>query len=199
MFMCGEHFRIGLVTGHVPLNNVSANITIDKILRKLELMHESLVVDFNVRKPRIAVLALNPHAGELGLLGNEEQDMIIPALETARQRDILAMGPYPADGFFGSEMYKGFDGILAMYHDQGLVPFKLMNFETGVNYTAGLPVIRTSPDHGTAYSIAGKNEADESSFRHAVFLALEVLKNRKMHEEVNQNPLRSQVVREKEL
>jgi 4-hydroxythreonine-4-phosphate dehydrogenase len=199
MFMCGEHFRIGLVTGHVPLNAVSANITTDKIIRKLQLMHESLVLDFNIRKPRIAVLALNPHAGELGLLGNEEQDIIIPALEAAKRHDIIALGPFPADGFFGSEMYKGFDGILAMYHDQGLIPFKLMNFETGVNFTAGLPIIRTSPDHGTAYSIAGKNEADESSFRYAVYMAADLLKNRRLHEEVTANPLRSQLVKEKEL
>ncbi|MGZ5281204.1 MAG: 4-hydroxythreonine-4-phosphate dehydrogenase PdxA [Bacteroidia bacterium] len=199
MFLVGEHFKIGVATGHIPLNQVSEKITAEGIVSKLQLMQTSLETDFNIRKPKIAVLGLNPHAGEAGLLGNEEIETIIPAIEKAKQNGIMAFGPFPADGFFGSRLYNSFDGILAMYHDQGLTPFKLLNFETGVNYTAGLRVVRTSPDHGTAYNIAGKNMADESSFREAVFMAATIVKNRALYIEVNKNPLRSQVVKEKEL
>ena len=198
MFLTGEYFRIGVVTGHVPLAQVSSHITKEKVLSKIRLMNTSLVQDFGIRKPRIAVLGLNPHAGENGLLGTEEQESIIPALATARENGLLAFGPFPADGFFGSQMNKAYDGILAMYHDQGLVPFKLMNFEGGVNYTAGLPIVRTSPDHGTAYSIAGKNIANEQSFREAVYVACEIIRTRKLHVEVNANPLQSMMVKEKE-
>ncbi|MDQ3073708.1 MAG: 4-hydroxythreonine-4-phosphate dehydrogenase PdxA, partial [Bacteroidota bacterium] len=198
MFLVGEHFRTGVVSGHMPLREVASAITPEKIFRKLELMHQSLEEDFTLRSPQIAVLGLNPHAGENGLLGNEEEDTIRPAIERAKEKGIAAHGPYPADGFFGTRMYTQFDGVLAMYHDQGLVPFKLMNFETGVNFTAGLPFVRTSPDHGTGYAIAGKNLADESSFRAALFMAADIVRNRDLHKEINANPLRSQLVREKE-
>ncbi|RYD77130.1 MAG: 4-hydroxythreonine-4-phosphate dehydrogenase PdxA [Sphingobacteriales bacterium] len=199
MFLVGEHFKIGVVTGHIPLSEVPRKISEQSILTKLQLMNTSLERDFNIRKPKIAVLGLNPHAGEEGLLGPEEVETITPAIETAKEKGIMAFGPFPADGFFGSRLYNSFDGILAMYHDQGLTPFKLLNFETGVNYTAGLKVVRTSPDHGTAYNIAGKNVADESSFREAVFMAATIVKNRALYIEVNENPLRSQLVKEKEM
>lgn len=199
MLLVGESFRIGVVTGHIPINEVSGHINKDRILEKIYLMHDCLLRDFGIRKPKIAVLGLNPHAGEEGLLGTEEKDIIIPAIEEAKNDEILAFGPFPADGFFGTHMYKNFDGILAMYHDQGLVPFKLMNFETGVNYTAGLQVPRTSPDHGTAYSIAGKNIADERSFREAIYLAAEIVRTRQREDEIHSNPLQSRIVKEKEL
>jgi 4-hydroxythreonine-4-phosphate dehydrogenase len=199
MFLCGEHFKLGVVTGHIPLSAVSANITEDRIYKKIRLMAQSLKTDFNIRKPKIAVLGLNPHAGDSGLLGSEEADLITPAIERANKSDIMAFGPFSADGYFGAHSYHNFDGTLAMYHDQGLIPFKYANFETGVNFTAGLPVVRTSPDHGTAYGIAGKNEANEQSFREAVYLACDIVKNRKLDIEVNKNPLKSQLVKEKEL
>ncbi len=199
MFLIGQDFKIGVATGHVPLNQVAGHLTIEGIVSKLQTMQTSLESDFNIRSPKIAVLGLNPHAGEDGLLGQEEAEIIKPAIEKAKQNGILAFGPFPADGFFGSRLYNSFDGILAMYHDQGLTPFKLLNFETGVNYTAGLRVVRTSPDHGTAYNIAGKNQADESSFREAVFLAANIYKNRNLYAEINKNPLRAQIVKEKEL
>jgi 4-hydroxythreonine-4-phosphate dehydrogenase len=198
MVLNGEVFRIGVVTGHVPVSEVAGMITEDKIYRKILMMASSLKVDFNVRKPRIAVLGLNPHAGDKGLLGKEEIEIITPAIERARKEDILVFGPYPADGYFGAHTYHSFDATLAMYHDQGLIPFKYANFEKGVNFTAGLPVVRTSPDHGTAYDIAGKNVANEQSFREAVYLACEIVKNRKLYQEVNKNPLKSQSVKEKE-
>jgi 4-hydroxythreonine-4-phosphate dehydrogenase len=148
------------------------------------------MVDFGIRKPKIAVLGLNPHCGDNGLLGNEENDIIIPVVEKACEKNIMAMGPYAADGFFGSDNYTKFDGILAMYHDQGLIPFKTLYHDTGVNYTAGLPIIRTSPAHGTAFEIAGSNEANATSFRHAVFTAIDIYKNRKMNKELLKNPLK---------
>jgi 4-hydroxythreonine-4-phosphate dehydrogenase len=199
MFLIGEEFKIGVVTGHIPLSEVADAISSEKVLSKIRIMHESLITDFGIPNPKIAVLGLNPHAGESGLLGSEEEESITPAIEAARNEGILSMGPYPADGFFGTHMHHNFDGILAMYHDQGLVPFKLLHFEKGVNYTAGLPVVRTSPDHGTAYAIAGKNMANEQSFREAVYLACDVLRQKKAHEEMNRNPLQSQVSKEKEI
>jgi 4-hydroxythreonine-4-phosphate dehydrogenase len=189
MFLVSDTLRVGVVTGHIPVADVAASITVEKILSKLRMMDASLRTDFWIQKPKIAVLGLNPHAGDNGVIGNEEQQTIIPALEEARAADILAMGPYPADGFFASGTYLKFDAVLAMYHDQGLIPFKQIAFESGVNFTAGLNIIRTSPDHGTAFDIAGKNKASEISFREALFTAIHVVKHRRETAELNENPL----------
>jgi len=189
MFLVSDTLRVGVVTGHIPINKVSASITSEKILAKLKLMNASLREDFWIRKPKIAVLGLNPHASDNGLIGHEEQDVIIPAIDEARANDILAFGPYPADGFFANASYMQFDAVLAMYHDQGLIPFKQIAFESGVNFTAGLKFVRTSPDHGTAYDIAGKNQASEISFREALFTALHIARNRKEGAELSENPL----------
>ncbi len=197
MLMVSGDLRVGVVTGHVPLSSVPGLITRDQLIRHIRLMNQSLIRDFVVRKPRIAVLGLNPHAGENGLLGDEDKNEIIPALEQARKENIVAMGPYPADGFFGSGAFKKFDGVLAMYHDQGLVPFKALSFGEGVNYTAGLPIVRTSPDHGTAYDIAGTGTASEASFRNAIYLAKDIWQNRRFHREINANPLQAQVKNER--
>jgi 4-hydroxythreonine-4-phosphate dehydrogenase len=191
MLMVNDFFRIGVVTGHIPLSKVSESIKKEKILSKLKILNQSLIVDFGIRKPRIAVLGLNPHASDEGLIGNEETEIIIPAIEEARSHNMLVFGPFPADGFFGSSAYNKFDGILAMYHDQGLIPFKSMSFENGVNYTAGLKVIRTSPAHGTAYDLAGKNEASPDSFLHAIYLACDIFNARASYAEVTSNPLKS--------
>lgn len=179
MFLVHESLRVGVVTGHIPLNEVSAKVTKEKIVFKLQKMIKSLQKDFGIKKPRVAVLGLNPHAGENGLLGDEEQKVIIPAIEEIKKGHHIVMGPFPADGFFGMRTYKQYDGVLAMYHDQGLIPFKTMAFEEGINYTAGLPFVRTSPDHGTAFAIAGKGEADETSFRNALYLANDIIRQRK--------------------
>ncbi len=179
MFLIHESVRVGVVTGHVALNEVSKQINREKIIAKLNKMIKSLQKDFGIKKPRIAVLGLNPHAGENGLLGKEEEEIISPAIAKVKSGHHIVFGPFSADGFFGMKTYKQFDGVLAMYHDQGLIPFKTLAFEEGVNYTAGLPFVRTSPDHGTAFSIAGKNEADESSFRNALYLANDIVRNRK--------------------
>jgi len=192
MILATEDIRVALVTGHIPLSEVSKVLTVDKIVSKLKNFNESLIIDFGITKPRIAVLSLNPHAGEEGLLGKEEQEIIIPAMQEAENQGVLCFGPYPADGFFGSGAFEKFDGILAMYHDQGLIPFKTLAMETGVNFTAGLPVIRTSPDHGTAYDIAGKNVASEDSFRHALYMAVDIFHHRKQHRENTKNPLKKQ-------
>ena len=168
MLMVHDDLKIGLVTNHLPVSQISETLNESLILQKIELMNESLKMDFGINKPAIAVLGLNPHAGDNGVLGNEEIDMIIPAIEKAKKKGILAIGPYAADGFFGSGNYHNFDGILAMYHDQGLAPFKALSFGGGINFTAGLPIIRTSPDQGTGYDIAGKNEANPQSFRKAL-------------------------------
>jgi len=189
MFMVADSLRVGVATGHVPLKDVSANLTKELIIEKLQLMESSLVRDFGIAKPKIAVLGLNPHAGDNGLLGAEEQEIIAPAVKKMREEGMLAYGPYASDGFFGSAALGEFDGVLAMYHDQGLAPFKALSFENGVNFTAGLPVVRTSPDHGTGYDIAGKNVASEQSFRQAVYLAIDIYRNRLLHKEINANPL----------
>ncbi|MFM7022963.1 MAG: 4-hydroxythreonine-4-phosphate dehydrogenase PdxA [Flavobacteriales bacterium] len=189
MFLVSPDLKIGVVTGHVPVAQVASKISVEKILSKLKLMNESLKRDFLIRKPKIAVLGLNPHAGDNGLLGKEEIDIISPAIAKAKEMGIFAHGPYSADGFFGNGVYKNFDGVLGMYHDQGLIPFKTLSFGSGVNFTAGLPIVRTSPDHGTAYEIAGKNQADESSFRNALYSAMDILANRKIQKEVSANPL----------
>ena len=190
MLMVSQNLKVGVVTGHIPISEVSKNITRDKILSKLRIISRSLVEDFSVTNPRIAVLALNPHAGDNGLIGNEEQNIIIPALDQARSEGITALGPYPADGFFGSGDFTKFDAILAMYHDQGLIPFKFSSFDQGVNYTAGLPVIRTSPAHGTAFDIAGEDKASPDSFREALYLAIDIHKNREIYREISANPLK---------
>ncbi len=189
MFMINNDVKIGLVTNHLPLKEVAPAITRQRIMEKLNLMRETLRIDFGIERPRIAVLGLNPHAGDEGVLGSEESRIIIPTLLEAKQKGIIAIGPYSADGFFGSGTYKQFDAVLAMYHDQGLIPFKTLSFGNGVNYTAGLPIIRTSPDHGTAYDIAGKNEAEPDSFRQALFLAMDISRNRMRYMDMNANPL----------
>ena len=179
MLMISERLKVGVVTGHIPLKDVPASITEEKILSKLRLMKQSLEQDFRIDNPRIGVLSLNPHSGDSGLLGTEEQTIIIPAIKRAVEEGILAFGPFSPDGYFGMGHYEQFDATLAMYHDQGLAPFKAIAFEDGVNYTAGLPVVRTSPDHGTAFELAGRDEADPRSMRAAIFAAIDIWKNRK--------------------
>jgi 4-hydroxythreonine-4-phosphate dehydrogenase len=179
MLLVTENLRVGVVTGHIPLSEVKNQISKEKIAAKIVLMYKSLKNDFGIQKPKIAILGLNPHAGENGLLGKEEQEIIIPLVEELKSKGMLLFGPFPADGFFGMHHYKKFDAVLAMYHDQGLIPFKALAFDSGVNFTAGLPFIRTSPDHGTAYDIAGKNIASESSFREALYLACDIVKAKK--------------------
>jgi 4-hydroxythreonine-4-phosphate dehydrogenase len=190
MMLCSEDLRVALLTEHVPLSEVSALITTDHIIQKVRIIHESLVKDFGIDRPKIAVLGLNPHAGDDGLIGREEQQAIIPAVEKLRNENILAFGPYSADGFFARQHDKGFDCVLAMYHDQGLIPFKSFDRGMGVNYTAGLPVVRTSPDHGTAFDIAGKNQADHTSFLEALFLCIDILNQRAGYTEHTKNRLR---------
>ncbi|MEO9871336.1 4-hydroxythreonine-4-phosphate dehydrogenase PdxA [Ekhidna sp.] len=178
MFLVHDELRVGVVTGHIPLKDVSSKVTKEKIVIKLQKMLKSLQKDFGIKKPRIAVLGMNPHAGENGLLGEEEEKVITPAIDEVKSGHHIVAGPFPSDGFFGMNMYKQYDGVLAMYHDQGLIPFKTLAFEEGINYTAGLPFVRTSPDHGTAFSIAGKNQADETSFRNALYLANDIIRQR---------------------
>jgi 4-hydroxythreonine-4-phosphate dehydrogenase len=180
------------------LQQVASVITSDLILSKLRVFNHSLQQDFGVRKPRLAVLGLNPHAGDNGLLGKEESQIIEPAIKKSNEQGIWAVGPFPADGFFGNGTWKQFDGVLAMYHDQGLIPFKSIAFHHGVNFTAGLPIVRTSPDHGTAYDIAGKNQASEESFREAVYMAIDIFRNRKLYKEITANPLPPAPRRERE-
>lgn len=189
MLMISGNFRIGVITGHIPISKIPETITHDLVLRKIQILNESLTKDFAIRKPRIAVLGLNPHAGDKGLIGKEEQEVIEPAIQQAFESGILVYGPYPADGFFGSSNYNKFDGILAMYHDQGMLPFKALAFDSGVNFTAGLPIVRTSPAHGTAFDIAGKGEADERSMRAAVYLAADIVRSREDYMEMTANPL----------
>jgi len=181
MLMTSHRLRLGVVTGHIPLKDVPASISGEKILSKLRLMTESLQKDFCIDKPRIAVLSLNPHSGDGGLLGTEEQDIIMPALKQASEEGLMVYGPFSPDGFFGLGHYERFDATLAMYHDQGLAPFKALSFEDGVNFTAGLPIVRTSPDHGTAYDMAGKDEADPQSMRSAIFTSIDILNAREAY------------------
>jgi 4-hydroxythreonine-4-phosphate dehydrogenase len=190
MLMVEDDLRVGVITGHVPVKEIANNITKEKIARKLRLLNQSLKNDFGIEKPKIALMGLNPHSGDNGLIGDEEQKIIIPAIEDANNEGILTFGPYAADGFFGSGNFTHFDGILAMYHDQGLIPFKTLAYKGGVNFTAGLPIVRTSPAHGTAYDIAGKGIADESSFREAVFYAYDIYRTRKRMKEWTENPLK---------
>ena len=188
MMLCTESLRVALVCNHVSIAEIPAQITEERILAKLTLLNNSLKRDFGLEKPRIAVLALNPHAGDAGLLGKEEQEIIVPALEKAKEQGVWAFGPYAADGFFGTGHFTHFDAVLAMYHDQGLIPFKTLDM-SGVNYTAGLTIVRTSPDHGVGYDIAGKNQADASSMRNAIYMAVDVLKQRAEYDELRANPL----------
>lgn len=190
MFMVSDTLRVGLVTNHVPISQVAQKITKELVLRKINLMHQSLQEDFGIDKPKIAVLGLNPHAGDNGLIGKEELEQIFPAVEEARKNNMVVFGPYPADGFFGSTNYRKFDGILAMYHDQGLIPFKYIAREEGVNFTAGLNIVRTSPDHGTAEAIAGKGIADETSLRNAIYKAIDIYNNRLEYAAMRSNPLK---------
>lgn len=190
MILFNDRIRVALVTTHLPLAKIAEAITEDAIVAKLQLFNQSLTADFAIVKPRIAVLSLNPHAGDGGLLGAEEKEIIAPAIERARnQLKIHAFGPYPADGFFGNGLYTKFDGVLAMYHDQGLAPFKTLAMESGVNFTAGLPYVRTSPDHGTGYDIAGKGVASEASMRAALYAAIDIFRSRRTHEEMTASPL----------
>jgi len=190
MLMVSETMKMGVVTTHLPLSEVAENLSKEAVLSKIRIIAKSLQQDFSITKPRIAVFGLNPHAGDNGLLGTEEKDIIIPAIEQAKREGIIALGPYPADGFFGSEDYRKFDAILAMYHDQGLIPFKMTSFDRGVNYTAGLSVVRTSPSHGTAYSLAGEDKASPESFRQALYLAIDIYESRKIYAEISKNPLK---------
>ncbi|MCC5920307.1 MAG: 4-hydroxythreonine-4-phosphate dehydrogenase PdxA [Cyclobacteriaceae bacterium] len=191
MFMCGENMRMGLVTAHVPLAEVSATLTRDLLTSKIESIEKSLKQDFAITKPKIAILGLNPHAGESGILGDEEINIINPVIQEMLNKRKIVMGPYASDGFFGGGEYRKFDAILAMYHDQGLIPFKTIDFETGVNFTAGLSIVRTSPDHGTAYNIAGKYIADESSMRNAIFLAADITITRSEQAKLEMNSLKN--------
>jgi 4-hydroxythreonine-4-phosphate dehydrogenase len=190
MFLVSDTLKVAVATGHIPVTHVAQALSQEKILKKLQVLHKSLIQDFQVRKPKIAVLGLNPHAGDNGVIGNEEQSIIVPAINKSKEEGMLVYGPYPADGFFGNGTYKSFDAVLAMYHDQGLIPFKTIAFNNGVNFTAGLPIVRTSPDHGTAYDIAGKNMASEESFRKAVYMAIDIYKTRRMYGEISTNPLK---------
>ncbi len=191
MLMVSNSIRIGVITGHIPLREVFEQLNEDLILRKMKILQQSLIKDFAIQSPRIAILGLNPHAGDNDLLGKEESQIIIPAIEKAKEAGIRAFGPFPADGFFGSSTFTQFDGILAMYHDQGMLPFKTLSFESGVNFTAGLPIIRTSPSHGTAYEIAGKDVASPNSFRAAIYLACDIYNNRREFEQLTANPLKA--------
>ena len=188
MMMISDRMRVALVCNHTPIAKVAETITEERILSKLAVLNETLQKDFSCRKPRIAVLALNPHAGDNGLIGEEETNIIRPAVAKAQEQGIWAFGPYSADGFFGAGQYNHFDAVLAMYHDQGLAPFKALDM-SGVNFTAGLPVVRTSPDHGTAYSLAGKNEADATSMLHAIYAAIDILREREENEKLLSNQL----------
>ena len=189
MILLNDRVRVALATTHLPISEIASHLTTEGILDKVRLLDATMRRDFLITRPRIAVLALNPHAGDDGLLGKEEQEIIQPAIDQANAEHIDAYGPFPADGFFGSAAYEHYDAILAMYHDQGLAPFKVLAMDDGVNFTAGLPIIRTSPDHGTAYDIAGKTLADENSFRQAVYLAIDVWRNRQRYDEAHENPL----------
>ena len=192
MLLMNDVMRVAVVTGHIPVAEVSNALTKELIIEKLLVFNKSLKEDFMIVRPRIAVLGLNPHAGDEGVIGDEEQTVIIPALKQAEKQGIICVGPYPADGFFGSGNFNKFDAVLAMYHDQGLIPFKTVSMDTGVNFTPGLPVIRTSPDHGTAYDIAGQNVASEESFRQALYMAYDIHQSRVWNKEISANTLKTE-------
>ncbi len=192
MVLFNDRIRVALVTTHLPVSQIAGAITKEAIIEKLEIFNQSLRKDFAIEYPRIAVLALNPHSGDHGLLGNEEKEIITPAIEEAYAKKICCFGPYSADGFFGNGSYTKFDGVLAMYHDQGLAPFKTIAMDNGVNFTAGLPVVRTSPDHGTGYDIAGKGLASPESMLAAIYASIDIYRNRRIYDEIHANPLRKQ-------
>lgn len=195
MILMTDELRVGLITGHVPIQDVAKKITPELIEHKVNIMHKTLIEDFKIRKPKIAILGLNPHCGDNGVIGDEDNDIVKPTIEKIKEKGKLIYGPYAADSFFGSANYKNFDAVLAMYHDQGLAPFKTLSFGKGVNFTAGLSKVRTSPDHGTAYEIAGKNKANEESFKEALFQAIKIYDNRKEYEELTSNVLKSKRVK----
>nr|WP_299071713.1 4-hydroxythreonine-4-phosphate dehydrogenase PdxA [uncultured Allomuricauda sp.] len=195
MFMVADTLRVGLLTDHIAVKDVAQAITPKLIYEKVATMEKSLKMDFGIRRPKIALLGINPHSGDNGTIGEEDEKILKPAMQELFNQGTLVYGPYSADSFFGSNTHSSFDAILAAYHDQGLIPFKTLSFGKGVNYTAGLEKVRTSPDHGTAYEIAGKGEADESSFKEAVFTAIKVFKNREEHIKLNKNPLQKQKVK----
>lgn len=191
MFMITESLKVGLLTDHVPIKDIAAHITEELITSKIETIYNTLIVDFAIRKPKIAVLGINPHTGDNGVIGTEDDTILRPTLQKIRETGKLVYGPYAADSFFGSNNYKNFDAVVATYHDQGLIPFKTLSFGQGVNFTAGLNKVRTSPDHGTAYEIAGKGVADASSFNEALFTGIQIVNNRKRHRKLSKNPLKT--------
>jgi len=196
MILMTDTLRIGLITGHIPVSKISETITAELIQKKVEILHKTLVQDFAISKPKIAILGLNPHCGDHGVIGNEDDEVIRPTITNIQKEGRLVYGPYAADSFFGSENYKNFDAILAMYHDQGLAPFKTLSFGEGVNFTAGLDKIRTSPDHGTAYELAGKGMANINSFKEAIFTGIQIYKTRKEYKSLTENTLN--IIRQKE-
>jgi len=191
MFMVQENLRVGLLTDHIPVNEVASHLTEQLITQKIETINKSLIQDFSINKPKIAVLGLNPHAGDGGVIGKEDDTLLKPVIKKLFEKGTLVFGPYPADGFFGNSQYDKFDAVIAAYHDQGLIPFKTLSFGNGVNYTAGLDKIRTSPDHGTAFDIAGKGIANHNSFKEAVFLAIDIYNSRNEYQEISNNPLKT--------
>lgn len=194
MILAASDLRVALVTGHIAVSEIATQLTEELIVKRIKQLHKSLVEDFGIRRPKIAVLGLNPHASDGGLMGDEEARVIRPAIQKCFDKGLLTYGPYPSDGYFGAETYKQFDGTLAMYHDQGLIAFKTIAFEQGVNFTAGLPIVRTSPDHGTGLDIAGKDVASEVSFREAIYLAIQIAEKRAEYKELTSNVLQSQNV-----
>ncbi|MBT8258433.1 MAG: 4-hydroxythreonine-4-phosphate dehydrogenase PdxA [Bacteroidia bacterium] len=190
MFMVTDELRVGLLTDHIPVKDIADHITPELVRSKVECIHNSLKQDFGIRKPKIAVLGINPHTGDNGVIGKEDDEVLRPTLKEIRDDGKLVFGPYSADSFFGSNAYKKFDAVLACYHDQGLIPFKTLSFGKGVNFTAGLEKIRTSPDHGTAFEIAGKGEANSNSFKEAIFTAIQIFRNRTLYKELTKNPLK---------
>lgn len=191
MLMVQDNLRVGLLTDHIPVNEVAKHLTEKLIIQKIETIKQSLIQDFGINKPKIAVLALNPHAGDNGVIGKEDDELIKPTLKKLFDKGTMVFGPFAADGFFGSNQYEKYDAVVATYHDQGLIPFKTLSFGNGVNYTAGLNKIRTSPDHGTAYEIAGKGIADHNSFKEAVYTAIDIYNSRFQHQEISKNPLKT--------
>jgi len=190
MLMVQDNLRVGLLTDHIPLNEVASHLTEALIIKKIETIKQSLIQDFSINKPKIAVLGLNPHCGDGGVIGNEDETILKPTLKKISEKGTMVFGPFAADGFFGSNQYEKYDAIIATYHDQGLIPFKTLSFGNGVNYTAGLNKIRTSPDHGTAYDIAGKGIADFNSFKEAIYLAIDIYNSRNQYAEISQKPLK---------
>ncbi len=191
MFMVQDTLRVGLLTDHIPVNDVASHLTEDLIKQKIETIKKSLIQDFSINKPKIAVLGLNPHAGDGGVIGKEDDTIIKPVIKKLFEKGTMVFGPYPADGFFGNSQYEKFDAVIAAYHDQGLIPFKTLSFGNGVNYTAGLNKVRTSPDHGTAYDIAGKGIANHNSFKEAVYLAIDIYNSRNEYAEISKKPLKT--------